>query len=75
MKAYTKYYGVAKLYFSFEAKNDYEYGLMRDRLEDELMGVYGVDEVYELDLIDEEDVSIEEIMADYQYEKKREMDL
>lgn len=56
----TKYYISMKVKASFTADNENELGLMMEQLEDGILGVFGVDEVNEIDVYDSETIPNEE---------------
>lgn len=56
----TKYYISMKVKASFIADNENELGLMMEQLEDGILGVFGVDEVNEIDVYDLETIPNEE---------------
>ena len=56
----TKYYISMKVKASFTADNENELGLMMERMEDGILGVFGVDEVNEIDVYDSETIPNEE---------------
>lgn len=56
----TKYYISMKVKASFTADNENELGLMMERMEDGILGVFGVDEVNEIDIYDSETIPSEE---------------
>ena len=56
----TKYYISMTVRASFSAADETELGLMMERMEDEILGVFGVDEVREIDVYDSEEIPNEE---------------
>ena len=56
----TMYYISIRIKASLTAKDEHELGQMIERMEDEMSGVYGVDEVTEIDVYDTETIPNEE---------------
>ena len=56
----TMYYISIRIKVSLTAKDEYELGQMIERMEDEMSGVYGVDEIAEIDVYDTETIPNEE---------------
>ena len=57
----TKYYVSMTVKASFIAKDEYELGQMIERMEDGILGAFGVDEVEEIDTYDSENIPNEEL--------------
>ena len=56
----TKYYISVKIKASFIVKDEYELDQMIERMEDGILGAFGVDEVNEIDVYDSETIPNEE---------------
>lgn len=60
----TKYYVSMTVKASFIAKDDYELDQMIERMEDSILGVYGIDKIEEIDPYDSENIPNEELWSD-----------
>ena len=60
----TKYYISAKVKASFIVKDENELDQMIEKMEDGILGTFGVDEVKEIDTYDSENIPNEELWSD-----------
>ena len=60
----TKYFISVKVKSSFIVKDENELDQMIERMEDSILGAFGVDEVEEIDTYDSENISSEELWSE-----------